>query len=236
MPPLVERHEPYGTHVLVGGYRLTVAERTFSFVDLAGYTAASWVHGDDVAAELAIRLHDLAEEVAGPDDVVIKSIGDAVMCRSDDPRAALEWLGRVFTASESEHHFPRLRAGCHHGPAVEHRGDHYGTTVNIAARVAALAEPCELLVTDQLVDAASSLQWVCETRGLVNLRNIAEPVRIHAVTIVGVTATPVVDPVCRMRVQPANAAASIEHRGQTWWFCSADCHTAFAADPDLHIS
>jgi Cu+-exporting ATPase len=39
------------------------------------------------------------------------------------------------------------------------------------------------------------------------------------------------DPVCGMRVDPARAAASLEHAGTTWWFCSAHCLAKFKADP-----
>ncbi|WP_298456602.1 heavy metal translocating P-type ATPase [uncultured Cellulomonas sp.] len=41
----------------------------------------------------------------------------------------------------------------------------------------------------------------------------------------------VTDPVCGMTVDPATAAASAEHDGTTYHFCSGHCATAFAADP-----
>ncbi len=44
-------------------------------------------------------------------------------------------------------------------------------------------------------------------------------------------ATEVVDPVCGMKVDPANAAASREHDGTTFYFCSPGCAAAFDADP-----
>lgn len=40
-----------------------------------------------------------------------------------------------------------------------------------------------------------------------------------------------VDPVCKMEVDPANAAASREHDGKTYSFCSKGCAAAFDADP-----
>jgi YHS domain-containing protein/uncharacterized membrane protein YraQ (UPF0718 family) len=44
-----------------------------------------------------------------------------------------------------------------------------------------------------------------------------------------------IDPVCGMRVDPAHAAASIEHGGQAVYFCCAGCRDAFAGRPD-HVS
>jgi P-type Cu+ transporter len=40
-----------------------------------------------------------------------------------------------------------------------------------------------------------------------------------------------IDPVCGMKVLPQKAAASVEHAGHTWYFCSAGCGTKFEADP-----
>jgi Cu+-exporting ATPase len=46
----------------------------------------------------------------------------------------------------------------------------------------------------------------------------------------------VVDPVCGMTVDPANAAASAEHEGTTYWFCAPGCRDAFVADPARYTS
>jgi Cu+-exporting ATPase len=40
-----------------------------------------------------------------------------------------------------------------------------------------------------------------------------------------------IDPVCGMKVLPQKAAASVEHSGDTWYFCSTGCGTKFEADP-----
>jgi P-type Cu+ transporter len=40
-----------------------------------------------------------------------------------------------------------------------------------------------------------------------------------------------IDPVCGMKVVPQKAAASVEHAGHTWYFCSQGCGTKFEASP-----
>jgi Cu+-exporting ATPase len=40
-----------------------------------------------------------------------------------------------------------------------------------------------------------------------------------------------VDPVCGMKVLPEKAAASVDHEGRTWYFCSQGCKTKFEANP-----
>ncbi len=45
-----------------------------------------------------------------------------------------------------------------------------------------------------------------------------------------------VDPVCGMRVSPETAAASLEHEGVTYYFCSAGCRTAFELKPEAFLA
>lgn len=43
------------------------------------------------------------------------------------------------------------------------------------------------------------------------------------------------DPVCGMNIDPAKAAASEQHKGQTFHFCSQSCATRFRANPDQYL-
>lgn len=45
-----------------------------------------------------------------------------------------------------------------------------------------------------------------------------------------------IDPVCGMTVNPQKAAASVEHAGTMYFFCSRSCATKFQADPAKHLS
>jgi P-type Cu+ transporter len=44
----------------------------------------------------------------------------------------------------------------------------------------------------------------------------------------------VTDPVCGMRIDPEDAAATVEHDGKTYYFCSEVCRDVFVADPDSY--
>src|SRR5947209_11837828 len=48
-------------------------------------------------------------------------------------------------------------------------------------------------------------------------------------------AIPVTDPVCGMKVLPEKAAGSVEHRGQTYFFCGRSCVARFSADPEKFL-
>jgi Cu+-exporting ATPase len=43
------------------------------------------------------------------------------------------------------------------------------------------------------------------------------------------------DPVCGMKVEPSQAAASIEHHGATVYFCSVSCAAKFRAAPAKYV-
>jgi Cu+-exporting ATPase len=45
-----------------------------------------------------------------------------------------------------------------------------------------------------------------------------------------------IDPVCKMKVTPATAAASHEHHGKTFYFCNANCLQKFKEDPSRYLS
>lgn len=42
------------------------------------------------------------------------------------------------------------------------------------------------------------------------------------------------DPVCGMRIDPDDAAATAEHEG-LYYFCSETCHEAFVANPATYV-
>lgn len=44
------------------------------------------------------------------------------------------------------------------------------------------------------------------------------------------------DPVCGMKVDPAKAAAAVEHKGTRYFFCSQGCVTKFRADPQKYLA
>ncbi len=44
-----------------------------------------------------------------------------------------------------------------------------------------------------------------------------------------------VDPVCKMSVEPAKAAAQSTYRGQTYYFCAVGCKAKFDREPEKYL-
>ena len=47
--------------------------------------------------------------------------------------------------------------------------------------------------------------------------------------------TMAIDPVCKMSVEPAKAAAQSTHQGQTYYFCAVGCKQKFDREPEKYL-
>jgi class 3 adenylate cyclase/YHS domain-containing protein len=207
---------------------------TFCFVDMAGFTALTEAHGDDAAAHLAMRLNEMVQRALGSGGRIVKSIGDAVLATMPTAAEAVAFVQRLWTACSREPDFPVLRAGLHYGEAVERGTDVFGAAVNLAARVAAEARGGQVLATAVVADAARNRRIPVTPLGRTALRNVREPVELFLLDLGCDARDAVVDPVCRMRVSPEEAAGHLRVEGVDYWFCSLDCATSFVADPDAY--
>lgn len=204
---------------------------TFAFVDLAGFTALTEAHGDAEAVALLDRFQAITTGALGPDDRLVKTIGDAVMLAFAGPDAAIAATTRLFTALAATD-LPVARAGLHHGRAIEHNGDYLGASVNLTARVAGQAHGAQVLATTEVAEAARRHGVTVVDLGCFELRNVAERVELFQIEVCPDAAGTVIDPVCRMQVRRADAAGRLRHRDRDYWFCSLECAAAFTADPD----
>jgi class 3 adenylate cyclase/YHS domain-containing protein len=208
---------------------------TFGFIDLAGFTALTEEQGDFDAADVATRFADLTRVALGKRDRLVKTIGDAVLITSPDPGAALDLVDRILTAAADEPSLPALRAGLHHGPAIERHGDVFGAAVNLAARVAAEAYAGEVLATAEIAEVAAERGIPVAEIGAVPLKNVSVAPMISSLGfMVGATES-AVDPVCQAVIDRRASAGELRHDRQVYWFCSLTCAAAFASNPEWHV-
>lgn len=162
---------------------MATTDHTFLFSDLVGFTTLAAQLGDDHAAEVALQFHDRVRRLAAQHRAEeIKTIGDGVMLRGEDPALAVRLGLRIVNDLEEIPEFPLVRTGIHTGPAVERARDWYGTTVNVAARLCAAAGGGEVLVSEATCAAAGDLPRVeLAERRLHWLKNVVEPVPAHLV-------------------------------------------------------
>jgi TolB-like protein/Tfp pilus assembly protein PilF len=138
--------------------------------------------GDDQSATL-MALHQLREELFDPKVTlhrgkVVKNMGDGWIVEFRSISDAVCCAVAIQDGLEG-HHILTLRIGIHTGEVVLDANDVFGDGVNIAARLEALAEPGQILISDTAyssLDGKTARQF---TGGAThNLKNIARPVAI----------------------------------------------------------
>jgi adenylate cyclase len=147
-------------------------EVTVAFADLAGFTALSDRLAIEDLGRIAARFEELVTGVAEPPVRLVKVLGDGAMFAADDASALVSaQLDLVAAAADED--LPPVHAGVAHGPALHSAGDWLGRTVNLAARLCAVAPPWTVLVTAEVRDATP---LAFEAAGAFELRGIGEPV------------------------------------------------------------
>ena len=155
---------------------------TFLFADLVGFTSLAELHGDDVAADVAVRFGAEAARMATEHGaLLVKSLGDAVMIRADDAAEAVLLGARMHDELAAIPGMPPVHVGIHTGRAVERDGDWFGAAVNLAARVADAARGGELLMTEATVAAAGDIggvELLC--LGPQAFKNVSGPTSVYS--------------------------------------------------------
>src|SRR5579872_5661111 len=183
--------------------------------DLAGYARLMSEDEEGTLAALRIWRHEIAEpRIRDYRGRIIKSTGDgflvefasvvdAVRCAVEMQRAMAERNAGLPAERRLE-----FRIGINLGDIVAEDHDIFGDGVNIAARLEALAEPGGLclsgIVRDQVRD---KLPYAFEDRGEQQVKNIARPVRVYAMTPEAIAATELVAAPLRRRMRTLSLVA-----------------------------
>ncbi|HZA60504.1 MAG TPA: adenylate/guanylate cyclase domain-containing protein [Actinomycetota bacterium] len=149
------------------------------FLDVTGYTRLTEERGDEAAADLAAKLARLvrrsSQEHGGRP---VKWLGDGVMFYFREPGGSvLSALEMVEGAAGRD--LPPAHVGLHAGPVVFQDGDYFGRTVNLAARIADYARPGEVVVSQEVVEAAEGTPVSFEEIGPVELKGVAGTLQLH---------------------------------------------------------
>jgi adenylate cyclase len=151
------------------------------FVDLVGFTPRTQQISP---AELTVLIRDF--EARAQDVVttrggrVVKLMGDEVMFVALGAGDGCEIALSLVEAFRDDASGVTPRGGLATGPLLMHGGDYYGTTVNLASRIADLAVPFEVLVVPEVAAQAGGFRF--EPAGRRTLKGFAEPVQLYAAT------------------------------------------------------
>ena len=173
------RHEAVTLQERTTG-RADERRQAIAFADLVGFTELGETVAVEELGDVATRLTRLTEEVTEPPVRLVKTIGDAVMLVAPDPKDLVEAAVRLVERAEEAQELPKLRVGVAFGPAVNHWGDWFGSTVNLASRLTARARPGSVLAAEEVRDAVGD-GYAWSSAGPKKLKGFAAPVKTYRV-------------------------------------------------------
>lgn len=163
----------------------TSTEGTVVFTDIVGFTEFTALQGDEEALALLSTQERLVLSVLPPEARIVKELGDGLLIWFKDACAAVSTtlkLQALYEQESTESDMPLwVRAGVHSGRQT-HRGDDLvGHDVNVASRVADVAGPAEVLISDatlqQIGDKLPDVEF--DELGPVVMKGLPEPMRLY---------------------------------------------------------
>ncbi|MFI6290540.1 adenylate/guanylate cyclase domain-containing protein [Nonomuraea sp. NPDC050790] len=131
----------------------TAVRLAVGFADLVGFTRLSRQISEIELAALVDEFEGRsADVVTSTGGRVIKTLGDSVLFVSGKAHDATEIALRLLTTHAKVRGMPELRVGLAVGPVIGRMGDVFGTTVNLASRLTALAHPGTILVDPDMAE------------------------------------------------------------------------------------
>ena len=132
--------------------------RSILFTDIVGSTEMCSRHGDDAAiAMLAAHDHIVRMAVGAHNGREVKHTGDGIMAAFNSAanavKSACRIIGELRDHNAGGPEFPvEVRIGISAGEPVEQAADLFGSTVQLAARLCAQADPGQVLVSQVVAD------------------------------------------------------------------------------------
>lgn len=124
------------------------------FADMVAFTRTSRELDERALAQLVERFEETSSDtIAEHGGRLVKTLGDEVLFSTDTPRLGAEIALSIAEVVRDDPGIPDVRVGLAYGPVLPLMGDVYGTTVNLASRLTAMARPGAILVDAELATA-----------------------------------------------------------------------------------
>jgi class 3 adenylate cyclase len=180
----------HGAVMIPGSAERDSGVRTVLFTDIVGSTNMTQQLGDEKAMEV-LEVHDRAVRAAltSAGGREVKHTGDGIMAAFTSAAAAIRCS--VAVQNELARHnredpsLPlQVRIGLAAGEPVERHNDLFGSTVQLAARLCAHAEPEQILVSNTVAELCLGKCLAFRDLGDVTLKGFVQPMRVHTVVVI----------------------------------------------------
>jgi class 3 adenylate cyclase len=162
------------------------AIRTVLFTDIVNSTTLTQSLGDDAALAI-LGVHDtiVRDALSTLGGREVKHTGDGIMASFVSAASAVRCAIQIQReldkhAQTNPDRTLKVRVGAAAGEPVEQNNDLFGSTVQLAARLCAHAQPEQILVSNAIPDLCIGKGLSFEEVGEVVLKGFGSPVRAHA--------------------------------------------------------
>ena len=192
--------------------------------DLSGYTALTETHGASAAADTIDRFMKIVSESLVGKSEFHQRVGDEVVIVSPSPDQLIETSIRLMQQSTLENNFLQLHGGLHYGNILQRHNSYFGSTINIASRIAAKANKGTIWCSKEFVNALEAKHgFTFRSQGNHHFKNISTENEMLELQIEHAHSFSI-DPVCRMRVHKREA---VSHHSKDILFCSSYCRDIY---------
>ncbi|HLB24507.1 MAG TPA: adenylate/guanylate cyclase domain-containing protein [Dehalococcoidia bacterium] len=161
---------------------------TIMFTDIEASTTMTRRLGD-AGAQRVLHTHNgiIRDALRANAGTEIKHTGDGIMASFATASSALTCASSIQRAFEEHNERDpdsrvRVRIGLNAGEPVAEDGDLFGTSVQLAARICARAEPGQILAANVVRELAAGKQFLFADHGDVVLRGFEDPVHVFEVS------------------------------------------------------
>ena len=190
--------------------------------DLSGYTALTETHGATTAADLIDKYIVIVNNCLVGDSHLHARVGDGVVIVSTSADSLISTSIMLFQNTLEEDNFLQVHGGLHYGRILKRNNDYYGTTINLAARIAAKANPGSIWCSSEYINALNNKSEITfRPKGRHSFKNISDEIDVHEL-ILDKPKSFHIDPVCRMLIKESRNAIPHPH-DETIYFCSQHC-------------
>ncbi|WP_228282779.1 adenylate/guanylate cyclase domain-containing protein [Brevibacterium atlanticum] len=150
--------------------------RAVGFIDLVSFTRLSQQMEPRQLADMVQEFQGMAYNiVATGGGRVIKTVGDEVFFAASTPLAGAEIAMTLMERVTAAEDLPQARVGFVWGRVLSRLGDIFGSSVNLAARLTAVAEPGTIFTDEETARVLSaSDDYVFEPRQSISLHGLGE--------------------------------------------------------------
>jgi class 3 adenylate cyclase len=178
-----------GAAMLPGNQERDPGTRTIMFTDIVGSTSMTQRLGDDLAFK-HLEVHDriVRDGISATSGREVKHTGDGIMAVFSSAvsavRCGMQVLDNILKYdSDLQGERLLIRIGLASGEPIERHNDLFGSTVQLAARLCAHAEPAQILVSNAVAELCIGKALPLKDHGEVTLKGFEQPVRVHRIDV-----------------------------------------------------